>query len=203
MKQLLQKYKWHGAGAAALLVVWLYGQTEEPVPEPVELAELPAEVEETPAPPVPEEPKDVTVDVKGAVQSPGIYTIHAGARVHEAIAKAGGLASEADTNAINLAQKVQDELVIYVPAAGEAPPVTAPLASAGSSTGEGSGELISINTADAEKLQELPGIGQSKAAAIITHRETEGPFQTVEDFKNVPGIGDKTFERLAPLITVQ
>jgi competence protein ComEA len=212
MKQLIHKYKIPAVGGLAVLMFWLYGLTEEEAvpPEPALVEEVPIEAvaEEVPA----EEaaPVEIAIDVKGAVAMPGIYMMTSDQRVNDAINKAGGLAEKADAAALNLAQKVQDEMVVYVPAKGEdVPPVVSSSALAGSnaspaaSGGAAEGSLININTADSSGLQELPGVGEAKAQAIIDYRETEGPFAAAEDLKNVSGIGDKTFEKLEPLITVQ
>ncbi|OLN23418.1 hypothetical protein BTO30_05510 [Domibacillus antri] len=209
MKELIDKYKIPAGGVLAVLLFWLYGLTEEeavpPAPVPIEEAVVMKAEEEVPAEIVPVE---VAVDVKGAVEMPGIYLMTSDNRVNDAINKAGGLTESADPAAVNLAQKVQDEMVIYVPAKGEeTPPVIASAAPGGSgramSGGEEQSPLININTADVSRLQELPGIGEAKAKAIIDYRETDGPFAASEDLKNVSGIGDKTFEKLEPLITVK
>lgn len=208
-QELIKKYKVPAAGGIVLGMLWLYSLTEgESVPSPPE----PAAVEELEPKPVAESvssepipPVEVAIDVKGAVSMPGIYKMSSNERVNDAINKAGGLTEKADAAAVNLAQKVQDEMVIYVPAEGEEAPPTqsAPPVSSDLSTNEGASKVININTADSTALQELPGIGESKAQAIIDFRETDGPFSAVDDLKNVSGIGDKTFEKLAPLIAVQ
>jgi competence protein ComEA len=212
MKQLIHKYKIPAAGGLAVLMFWLYGLTEEEAvpPESALVEEVPVEAvaEEVPA----EEaaPVEIAIDIKGAVEMPGIYMMTSDQRVNDAINKAGGLTEKADAAALNLAQKVQDEMVVYVPAKGEdMPPAISSSAPAGSgeapgaSGGAAEGSLININTADSSGLQELPGVGEAKAQAIIDYRETEGPFAAAEDLKNVSGIGDKTFEKLEPLITLQ
>ncbi len=212
MKQLIHKYKIPAAGGLAVLMFWLYGLMEEETvpPEPALVEEAPVEV-------VPEEisteeavPVEVAIDVKGAVTMPGIYMMTSDQRVNDAINKAGGLTETADAAAVNLAQKVQDEMVIYVPTKGEdVPPVIASSTQGGNgaasakSSESAEGTLININEADSSGLQKLPGVGEAKAQAIIDYRETEGPFAAAEELKNVSGIGDKTFEKLEPLITVQ
>ncbi|WP_018393991.1 helix-hairpin-helix domain-containing protein [Bacillus sp. 37MA] len=212
MKQLIHKYKIPAAGGLAVFMFWLYGLMEEETvpPEPALVEEAPVEV-------VPEEisteeavPVEVAIDVKGAVTMPGIYMMTSDQRVNDAINKAGGLTETADAAAVNLAQKVQDEMVIYVPTKGEGvPPVIASSTPGGNgaasakSSESAEGTLININEADSSGLQKLPGVGEAKAQAIIDYRETEGPFAAAEELKNVSGIGDKTFEKLEPLITVQ
>jgi len=148
--------------------------------------------------PLPAQESEVTivlVDVKGAVVTPGVYEVSANGRVKDVIQKAGGFLEEADQAQLNLAGKVIDEMMIYVPIKGET------TVAAGSVTAESG--LISINTADLIELQELPGIGPAKAEAIIQYREENGPFSASEDLQNISGIGEKTFEKLKDLITVQ
>ncbi|MCP3764297.1 helix-hairpin-helix domain-containing protein [Domibacillus sp. A3M-37] len=209
VQEMIKKYKVPAAGGLALAMFWLYGLTEE---DPIPPASEPAAVEEvqveTDAEAILEEaepPVEVAIDVKGAVSMPGIYMMSSDERVNDAINKAGGLTEQAEAAAVNLAQKVQDEMVIYVPAKGEEVPAvqTMPVPSAGSAGGTEQSSVININTADSTALQELPGIGESKAQAIIDFRETDGPFTAVEDLKNISGIGDKTFEKLAPLIKIK
>lgn len=139
---------------------------------------------------------DAYVHVSGAVRAPGLYVVGADARVIDAVSAAGGLADDADASAINLARPVTDGEQLVVPVEGEAPP-------AGPSAGSGSAPgLVSVNTADAAALEELPGIGPALAARIIDWRDTEGPFASVDDLLAVSGIGPKVLESLRDLVTV-
>lgn len=139
---------------------------------------------------------DAYVHVSGAVRAPGLYVVGADARVIDAVSAAGGLADDADASAINLARPVTDGEQLVVPVESEAPP-------AGPSAGSGSAPgLVSVNTADAAALEELPGIGPALAARIIDWRDTEGPFATVDDLLAVSGIGPKVLESLRDLVTV-
>lgn len=153
-----------------------------------------------------EQTVQIVVDVKGAVEHPGVYPFTTEDRIIDAISAAGGYTSEADTRFINHAQKLTDELVIYVPKKGEeieqTPTITATTPSTTQSS-QSESDIININTATEAELTTLPGIGPSKAAAILAYREENGQFKTIEDLKNVSGIGDKTFERLQPLISVK
>lgn len=152
----------------------------------------------------------IYVDVKGAVKSPGLYQVQAGDRVLDAIDLAGGLNDQADSKRINLSQRLQDQMVVYVPTLDEeveAEDLMAitPVLSGDSPTAEssqGDNEKININTADASQLQEISGIGEKKAADIIQYRESKGSFQTIEEITEVSGIGDKTFEKIKEQITV-
>ncbi|RNA68843.1 helix-hairpin-helix domain-containing protein [Alteribacter keqinensis] len=139
---------------------------------------------------------EVYVDVKGAVFKPGVYMLEEGMRVKDALLKAGGVRPEADQNRVNLALMLQDEMVIYVPEEGEE--------GQGDFGGSASQESdqVNLNTADLSELESLPGIGPSKAQAIIAHREDHGSFQNIEDLTNVTGIGEKTLENLKPYLRV-
>ncbi|MED5078103.1 helix-hairpin-helix domain-containing protein [Geobacillus stearothermophilus] len=145
--------------------------------------------------------KTVVVDVKGAVANPGVYEVAADARVRDVIALAGGLADEADETKVNLAAKVHDEMMIYVPKKGEDAPASNAV-SKSPSDGDRNGMQVAINTATEEELMQLPGIGPAKANAIIAYREEHGPFRRVEDLLNVTGIGEKTLEKLKPYLLV-
>ncbi len=149
------------------------------------------------------------VHVDGAVGSPGVVELEgADVRVRDAVDAAGGLTSDADTTGINLAEPLVDGAKIHVPVTGEteimpAGQVAAGPVSAGSATTEGAGGgLVNLNTASAEELKTLPGIGEATAAAIIEERERGGPFTSVEDVMRVSGVGEKKYERLRELVCV-
>ncbi|MDC7719883.1 helix-hairpin-helix domain-containing protein [Priestia megaterium] len=145
----------------------------------------------------------VMVDIKGAVQKPGVYQLPKDARVKDALAQAGGATKEADLRQLNLASKLQDEMAVYIPAAGEEIPPSSPVSSISSSGTSNDQPLVNINTANTDELQTLNGIGPSKASAIISYREENGLFQTVEDLGQVSGIGEKSLEKIKAQITVQ
>ena len=132
------------------------------------------------------------IDVEGKVKRPGIITLPRGSRVHEAIAKAGGVVDGADTSTTNLARVLVDgeQIIVGTPAAG---PATAGGAAGG---GAVAGARVSLSSATAEQLDELPGIGPVTADAIIAHRTAHGGFQRVEDLLDVQGIGEKTLADL-------
>ena len=161
-----------GGGVVALIL--------KPSPGPVEIA-LPTS---TPQP-------EIKVYVNGAVRSPGVYTAQEGDRLEDILAMAGGLTEDADPLRVNPSLRAEDEAHFYVPRTGEAVPTPPP-----SSTG------VNINTASAEELSTLPGIGEEKANAIVEHRRQSGPFSREEDLLLVPGIGPKTLEDLLAFITV-
>ncbi|MCT2537626.1 helix-hairpin-helix domain-containing protein [Aquibacillus koreensis] len=134
------------------------------------------------------------VDVKGEVNNPGVFRIEDGDRVVDIIERAGGFTKDANQETVNLAQKVIDEMVIHVSAIGEE---NAPIAV----VNEGNNK-IRINIASKEDLLSLTGIGEVKANAIIEYRESNGPFKTIEDLKNVNGIGAKTIEQIVEQIVI-
>ena len=127
-------------------------------------------------------------DIKGAVVNPGVYEIQKGGRVVDLIELAGGLVEDADTASINFALYIQDEMAIYVPRIGENVNAALPV-QAGEAAGKGT---VNLNSAQSSELQTLPGIGPAKAEAIIEYRETNGSFQSIDDLKEISGIGDKT-----------
>lgn len=152
--------------------------------------------------------QEIIVDMKGAVRKPGIYRMSSTDRVSDAINKAGGLADKADRDKVNLAQKVSDEMVVYVPEKGEDLPKIqaggAAATSVGMQPGNGADQTqVNINTADEQELQNLPGIGPAKAKTIIQYREEHGLFKSVEDLTNVSGIGEKSLEKIKPQATIQ
>ncbi|SOC20746.1 competence protein ComEA [Ureibacillus xyleni] len=147
---------------------------------------------------------NIMVDVKGEVYFPGVYELTTEDRVIDAINLAGGYTEQAETKHVNHAQKLQDEMVIYIPKKGEElenQPIESIVMSG--QVSNDTSDKININTADESQLTTLPGIGPSKAQAIIAYREENGSFKTIEDLTNVSGIGDKTFEKLKELIDIK
>lgn len=147
------------------------------------------------------ESKYVYIDIKGAVRSPGVYKLPLDARVQDVVKTAGGLTEEADSSKLNLAEKLKDEMSIYVYKKGEQGSETS--TSESEQAGETTEKKININTASTSDLQTVPGIGESKATAIIEYREKEGLFQTIEDLQKVTGIGEKTIEKLKEYLDVK
>lgn len=153
-------------------------------------------------------PKNGYVHIKGAVVTPGVYPVKATTRWIDIVELAGGLLAGADVSQVNLAQIAVDQESLYIPKVGETPPTGTPTltgpsgAATGTSATSGAETLVNLNTATDAELQTLSGIGPKKSADIIAYREQNGDFKSIEDLKNVSGIGDKTFEALAPLVTV-
>lgn len=150
-----------------------------------------------------DDPAVLVVHVDGAVAAPGVYELAEGARVNDAIAAAGGLAEGADTSSINLAAGVLDGEKVYVPLEGEDAPAAAEAGSAGAASGADDTPVpVNINTATIEELDELPGVGEATARAIVEDREQNGPFSVPEDLMRVSGIGGKKFAKLEGRICV-
>lgn len=141
----------------------------------------------------------VLVHVAGAVRTPGVYEVALGARVVDAVTAAGGALPRAATSAINLAAPVSDGERIYLPAIGEV--IDPVAASSGSGGGEATGRaLVNVNSATADELDSLPGIGPSTAAAIIARRDEIGRFVGYDDLLTVPGVGPAKVDALRGLI---
>lgn len=149
----------------------------------------------------------VVVHVAGAVQAPGVYRLAEGSRVVDAVAAAGGMTGAADVDVVNLAALLRDGERVYVPEVGETVPVVVAGAGGGGG-GEGGGDTavaagpVNLNTATADELDGLPGVGPATAAAIIAHRDAHGPFASVDQLADVRGIGPAKLEALRGLVTV-
>jgi competence protein ComEA len=181
--------------------IYMYGRpsmaTELPLPK---LADSTGQT--AASKPIPE----VTVDVKGAVHAPGVFTLPGSSRVVEAIQAAGGATEQADLESLNLAQKLLDGSSIVVPLKGQAGGTANGSSSASGSAGgaysSAQSGKININQATAEQLDGLEGIGSTRAKAIVQYREQNGPFQSVDDLLQVKGIGPKLLEAIRDRITV-
>ena len=155
--------------------------------------------------------KEITVYVSGEVNKSGVVTLKEGDRLAVAVEKLGGTTKKADLNNINLAIRVKDEEHYIIPKIGDAKQEdlkdvnnTKDIENAeikNENTAKDSSK-ININTATLEELDKLPGVGESTANKIISHREENGQFKNIEDIKNVNGIGDKKFENMKELICV-
>jgi competence protein ComEA len=145
----------------------------------------------------------IVVSVEGAVATPGVYHLRGDARVQEAIDAAGGAASNADLARINPAARLHDEerlIVPTAPVAGNTVSGEGPTATSGGVTS--SVDLININTASAELLDTLPGIGEVLAGRIVAYREANGPFRSVDELAEVDGISLAMVDKIRSLITV-
>lgn len=204
IKSFFEQYKFYAVGILiGLAIIVYFAVTSFAAPKETFSFEHSADEE-----PTAEESKEETavlsstlfVEVKGAVKLPGVYELPIDARVKNVL-DITGLADNADLATVNQSAKLADEMVIYVPFEGEIEEATADLFT-GSGVSDTGTEFVNINTAGIAELTTLNGIGEKKAQAIITYREEQGLFSTLEDLKNIPGIGDKTFENLKPYITI-
>jgi competence protein ComEA len=147
----------------------------------------------------------LVVHVAGAVARPGLYEFTGGSRVADAISAAGGTGSDADVDILNLAAPLADGMRLYVPRAGENVPaelvVEVPRVSISEADTDTTARPIDLNQASAIELETLPGVGPATATAIITERETNGPFASVDDLERVPGIGPAKLAALSDLVT--
>lgn len=177
----------------ALLLFWFLMRSEAPVaeatPKPVDQTQA-AESETA------KSSKTIVVDIKGAVNKPGVYQVAKDARVQDLIHLAGGVNQTADMKQINLAAKLKDEESIYIAKIGE-------IAEQAATDKQSKDDTVNINTASLQELQGIPGVGPAKAQAILEYRESTGLFQKVEDLKHISGFGEKTIERLKNFITVK
>ncbi len=198
-------------------MIYLLNEKEEPEEPVIEIKE---ENEK--------EEKLLKVDIKGAINKPGLYEVTSESRVMDVINKAGGLTNNADTEIINLSKKVKDEMVILIYTKEEVQklkekeeePLECPKINDACASENVLEPLIeeekqnkdnnlkepdtkiSINTASTEDLQTLTGIGEAKAKAIIDYRDKNGKFASIEDLKNVDGIGEALFEKIKDSITI-
>ena len=161
------------------------------------------------------------IDIKGAVKNPGVYTTNCSDNVSDVIRLAGGLTEEADTSITNLAKKISNEMVIIIYTKEEVKNsnvvdtvvkvveqecVCPNIQNDGCINDKihdtiGGNKLININTASVEELKKIPGIGESKAKAIVEYRNIHGEFKTIDDIKNVNGIGNNLYETIKEYIT--
>lgn len=148
--------------------------------------------------------RPVVVDVRGAVETPGVYELPPGARAQDAILAAGGLSPEADLSTVNLARRLRDEevvVILEIPDAGDAPGT----AVIDGFDGSGSGDIpvrININTATVSELDLLPGVGEVIAERIVGFRKENGPFRSVDDLIHVEGVSDRTIDGFRDQVTV-
>ena len=152
------------------------------------------------SPPQPSPTPMVRVHVAGAVATPGVVTLPAGAIVQDAVLAAGGLLPDADPALLNLAAPVGDGMQIAIGTQSE--PLGELTGTSPSAGGGGAPGTIDLNTADAGALESLPGVGPVMAQAILAWREEHGRFTSVEELQEIDGVGPKTFEKLRPLVRV-
>lgn len=150
-------------------------------------------------------PEEIYVDVCGAVNHPGVYSLEPGSRVFQAIEAAGGFNDQAAGEWVNQAERLSDGRQVYVPTRQEAEEQKFSHGTAASAEGEHASDMdgkVNLNTADETELTTLTGIGASRAQAIILYREENGPFSSIEEIMNVQGIKEGTFEKIKDDIVV-
>lgn len=203
------------------LALWRKGRAVED-----EFVVVPRPAQASPSAPVPVNvpppaPSEVVVHLAGAVRKSGVLHLRPGTRTDDAIRAAGGAAPDADLDAVNLAARVEDGQQLYIPRKGEAARAPAPtaLASGGRAVATGSsrtvsgagrkkltkpGEgFVSLNSASADELQRLPGVGPAMAQRILDYRKTIGRFTSPEQLMDVSGIGPKKFDKMKGFVIVK
>lgn len=145
--------------------------------------------------------KMIVVEIKGDVANPDVYEISEGSIIRDLITKAGGLTNEANIDKINRADKLRDNQLIVIPNKNELSNANTNInvSKEGNTAEDG---IININTASLEELQKINGVGEVKAKSIINYREKNGGFKSIDEMKNIEGIGDKTFEKMKDQITI-
>jgi competence protein ComEA len=192
-----------GAILGAVLVVSVSGVVllggspapESPPPLPAAQADVRAPVRSTPSSSA---PADIVVSVVGKVEQPGLVTLPPGARVADAVRAAGGPVAQADLSTVNLARRLSDGEQLYV----DVPVPPAMASPAARAAGSPEPAAINLNTATADQLDTLPGVGEVTAQRILDWREQSGPFTAVEQLRDVDGIGETRFARLRDRVTV-
>lgn len=155
----------------------------------------------------------IKVDVKGAINKPGIYSLKEGDRIDDLLKLCGGLTQEADVNRVYFSKKLCDEEIVYIFKSGESEEEVPKMNISSENNGannvdnknsnKASSGKININTANLEELKTLSGIGDSKAQAIIDYREKNGGFKDVSELRNVEGIGEKTLNKFIDSVDIK
>jgi len=191
-------------GILCLLVAWILvgifaGRWKETAPTSMAGPALSTKDPLPTSPPLTE----LVVYLTGAVRRPGVFSVPPGSRLVAVVEKAGGLAPEADAERINLAQPVADGAHLHIPRRGDRERLAAlaPPGGGAPTSPEDPGRPVDVNSASAEELEKLPGIGPKTAQAVVEDRERNGPFRSVDDLGRVKGIGPKKLEALRPLVT--
>ena len=182
MSDHLERYRWLvlAVFAVPLLVgigFLLSDRFNDPEPLEVDLGQVPVE--------------EISVYVAGAVRNPGVYPMQDGDRWVDALEAAGGPAADANLAAVDLARRVRDEQTILVPRLGQT-----------AAAGAVQGQLIDINSASAEQLQTLPGIGEVRSGRIVQSRQEDGPFASIEELIERELIPGSVYEDIAELLTI-
>jgi competence protein ComEA len=195
---------WVVGGAIAVVVVAGALLLRRDPPPPPELTLPMADVAAPTAAETPTTAGEVVVHAAGAVVRPGVYRLPASARVADLVAAAGGSTLDADLDRVNLAAPLVDGERVYVPHLGEDPPAVIDGAGAGGEAGDPAAgpQPIDLNEATVGELETLPGVGPAIAQAIVDYREENGPFSSVDQLLDVPGIGDIKLAEIRSLVQV-
>ncbi|GAB2912304.1 ComEA family DNA-binding protein [Nonomuraea fastidiosa] len=177
------------ATAVAAFLVWRAQPTPQPLPPPAPITPPPAVTPSAAA------AAKVTVHVAGKVRKPGVYLLAAGSRVTDAVTAAGGVSKGASTGQLNLARRLIDgeQIVVGAPAGQAAP---------GSPMIDPATAVLDLNSATADQLEQLPGVGEVLAARIVEFRTSRGGFTSVDQLREVSGIGPRKFEEIKPKVRV-
>ncbi|MEO3856094.1 ComEA family DNA-binding protein [Acrocarpospora sp. B8E8] len=169
---------------AAAVVAGIYAWRSQPVPEPLP----PPTPASAGSPATPSPTASVTIHITGKVRDPGVLALPIGSRVVDAITAAGGIKKGADTGPLNLARRLVDgeQIVVGLPPPPGSHPLTDPATT----------NILSLNSATADQLEQLPGVGEVLAQRIIEYRDTHGGFQSIEQLREVSGIGERKYAEL-------
>lgn len=147
--------------------------------------------------------KEIRIFISGEVKNPGVVTIENSKRLIDAIDLLGGFTEEADLNKINLAMTIEDEMHYIIPKIGEEINNSNENATQNNTKSQEDNSKININIANVSDLDKLPGVGEATANKILNYREEKGQFKSIEEIKNVNGIGDKKYEDIKEMITIE
>ena len=139
--------------------------------------------------------KEIVVEIKGEIKNPDVYWVKEESIIEDLILIAGGLTEEADIESINRAEMLKNHQSIVIPNKNEQKTV-------GKISNSGKNNLVNINTASVNELDSLPGIGASRAEDIVKYREDNNGFKSIEEIKNITGIGESIYEKLKDKITI-
>jgi competence protein ComEA len=170
-----------------------------PIERSLPMAARPATASVSAAPPPSLVPADIVVQIAGAVVRPGVYRLPLGSRVGDLVTAAGGPIDGVDAAVLPLAAKVADGQRVYLPKPGEPVSAAAGVSASGSSAAAGP---VDLNSATVAQLDALPGIGPATAAAIVTYREKNGPFKTIDGLLEIKGLGAAKVDALRELVQV-
>lgn len=196
-----------------IAIFWLKGQDEQPVNDMIKTSDNTSMhnnkdelIKENPTSETTDEkhsenPKIIFVDIKGQVKKPNVYEMKNTDRVIDLVNKAE-LLETADVTQVNLSEKLSDQKMVYIPKKGETGQIAnASLSSSNSGNGQKTAK-INLNSATESELQNVPGIGPSKARDIMSYKQEHGSFNQIDDLKKVKGFGAKTFEKLKDYFSV-